>query len=433
VSWQASLANSAVTAAEDVRSAVRAARTAENAKAAASAAAMAAQHSCESGSFVSIDEARAAQTRASIAQSHAFHAAVVEHEAKAVKRRATLALANDVKCWNVHRKREMLKACIAHARSQHEATRRAVDAWSCLRDGYIGSTVIPSAQPRKFPQTAHQANPGGVMQGTRGASFGYRAETGISKSVSSAKSNSSTLPSASSDTDFLGADFTDLIDAKIPGVPIENLDSAEGNGVDSKANVDAPGGSTNVDACSSFSCIDPFEASIGASRQSDPDEVTATIYQDLGSNNNGGDERPVIVAVDHNILACSTNQATAPLEQNSSSDELEKEKADSLSEALPFSEAALPLVTASPVEEATVVPAEDPSSGDPPFSSTEWRKSGGSDEEIMSASMQSLVDGLMAWGGQFDADDVLALPTGMAASIAFEGASDTMNAENTFQ
>ena len=121
VSWQASLANSAVSAAEDVRSAVRAAKTAENAKAAASAAAYAAQSACDAGGFPSIDEARAAQTRASIAQSHAFHAAVVDHEAKAVKRRATLALAHDVKCWNVHRKREMLKACLAHARSQHEA------------------------------------------------------------------------------------------------------------------------------------------------------------------------------------------------------------------------------------------------------------------------------------------------------------------------
>jgi hypothetical protein len=34
--------------------------------------------------------------------------------------------------------------------------------------------------------------------------------------------------------------------------------------------------------------------------------------------------------------------------------------------------------------------------------------------------MQSLVDGLMNWGGQYDDEEDLALPTGMAASIALE-------------
>ena len=159
LSWQTSLATSAVSAAEDVRKAVRVSRTAANAKAAASAASFAAQNTCESGEFATMDEARAAQTRASIAQSHAIHAAVVDHEAKSVKRRAALALANDVKCWNIHRKREMLQSCIAYARSQHEATRRAVDAWSSLKDGFIGSTIIPAALERKTPPQAQTERP----------------------------------------------------------------------------------------------------------------------------------------------------------------------------------------------------------------------------------------------------------------------------------
>lgn len=91
-----------------------------------------------------MDEARAAQTRASIAQSHAIHAAVVEHEADSFRRRSTLALANDVKSWNSHRKREMLRSCLELARSQHEATRRAVDAWSALRDGFVKPSILPS-------------------------------------------------------------------------------------------------------------------------------------------------------------------------------------------------------------------------------------------------------------------------------------------------
>ena len=156
LSWQTALANSAVTAAEDVRAAIRVARTASNARAAASSAALTAQTACERSEFANIDEARAAQTRASIAQSHAIHSAVVEHEAKTVKRRATLALANDVETWNIYRKKEMLRTCIDFARSQHQASRRGVDAWSTLRDGFIGAPMNPSIVERKStpqPQT----------------------------------------------------------------------------------------------------------------------------------------------------------------------------------------------------------------------------------------------------------------------------------------
>jgi hypothetical protein len=143
------LASSAVAAAEDVRKAIRVARTAANARAAASSAALTAQSACERGDFSNLDDVRAAQTRASIAQSHAIHSAVIEHEAKIVKRRATLALANDVETWNIHRKKEMLRACVSFARSQHEAARRAVDAWSTLRDGFIGPPMNPSVIDRK--------------------------------------------------------------------------------------------------------------------------------------------------------------------------------------------------------------------------------------------------------------------------------------------
>lgn len=146
MSWQSSLATSAVSAAEDVRSTVRAARVAANAKAAADSAALAAQSVCDGTRFNSIDEARAAQTRASIAQSQAIHAAVVEHGANRAKRSGAMALAHDVKSWNMHRKRELLSSCLAMARSQHRAASKAVDAWSALSDGYLGSTVVPYAE-----------------------------------------------------------------------------------------------------------------------------------------------------------------------------------------------------------------------------------------------------------------------------------------------
>jgi hypothetical protein len=311
------LANSAVAAAEDVRKAVRVSRTASNAKAAASAAAFAAQNVCETGDFASIDEARAAQTRASIAQSHAIHAAVVDHEAKSVKKRAALALANDVKCWNIHRKRETLQSCVAYARSQHEATRRAVDAWSTLRDGFIGTAVIPSALDRKH-----------------------------------------TVPSVERYVE--------------PNVPRQQL-------------------------------------------VVDPDEVTVTIYEKSGTEGKC-DAQPTIVAVEHHILS---NAATEQVQEVKPVEDTEPES------ILPFATAA-PIPEEEEDEETEDVFANDVHNKDDGYMSQEWfpREEGSGKDEVMSASMQSLVDGLMSWGGVFDShEDHFALPAGMAASIVMEESS----------
>lgn len=51
----------------------------------------------------------------------------------------------------------MLQTSISYARSQHEATRRAVDAWTSLRDGFIGTTLIPSAHERRSTTNASPA------------------------------------------------------------------------------------------------------------------------------------------------------------------------------------------------------------------------------------------------------------------------------------
>lgn len=341
------MANSAVSAAEDVRSTVRAARTAANAKSTANTAARDAQKACEQGKFNSLDEARASETRASIAQSHAIHAAVVEHEAKTVKRRATLALAHDVKCWNVHRKREVLQTVLSYARSQHEATRRAVDAWSCLRDGFVGSAVVPSTQARR--------------------------------------SRAAPKPS-----------------------------------------------------------IDIFN-----------DEVQTTIY---GSSNGTGQQQ-TIVAVEHDLLNQSS-LSSKDLSIDSSKDSGTYSTGEVITSAEP--ETILPLVLASPIPEEPF-PEDDEEAGyrqgnsdfakssnsqsqtittsphtgvaasihsqsfasssaqSKPQVETEKTQTHFEGAEILTSSMQSLVDGLMNWGGQYDDEEDLTLPTGMAASIAIEG------------
>ena len=321
LSWQAALANSAVSAADDVRSAVRVSRTAANARAAASSAAFSAQSTCEKGDFANIDEARAAQTRASFAQSHAIHAAVVEHEAKTVKRRATLALAHDVKTWNVYRKRELLLSCIALARSQHEATRRSVDAWSGLRDGFIGTTVNPSIIERATTAT-HQA----------------------------------TCPKAS-----------------------------------------------------------PYRLKPTV----DPGEVRATIYENQSSSSESGTHSPPpIVPVEHNVLNAPSDAPYLRYSENVVVGGYRSAREESSADP----ELILPFADTCPIPEEVnddllSFGKHDEvrcSEHEPPMESSFA-------DEKMSASMLSLVDGLMNWGGGMDVEeDHLALPVGMATSIALE-------------
>ena len=282
---------------------------AANARAAASSAALTAQSARESGNFVNIDGARAAQTRASIAQSHAIHAAVVEHEAKTIKRRATLALANDVKVWNVHRKREMLLSSIGYARAQHEATRRAVDAWSSLRDGFVGSLMISPTADRRS------------------------------------------------------------------------------------------------------SCGDRHAVAL-----SEQSESMATIYE----------AEATIIATEHPLLA----GAHTPTVNAQAEDHAEKDALDFGSCLIGSEEPVLPFAAASPIFGENVDGSwtrqclSDIDSGKmDPFSNSilAGHDSSGVGDDAMSASMQSLVDGLMLWGGGLDAEeDHFALPQGMAASIVME-------------
>lgn len=144
--WQSSLASSAVDSVNEVRDAVRASHTATRAKSAAYVAAEKAKktyESCDQSS--SREKIQYTQSEASKAQSHAIHATVVEYEANIAKKRSAVSLAQDVKSWNVHRKEDILRSCIEFARSQQEASRKAVDAWESLREGLIESstTFVP--------------------------------------------------------------------------------------------------------------------------------------------------------------------------------------------------------------------------------------------------------------------------------------------------
>jgi len=255
----------------------------------------------------------------------------VEHEAKTVKRRATLALAHDVRTWNVNRKRELLQSCLSFARSQHEATRRSVDAWSSLRDGFIGTPVNPS-----------------------------------------------------------------IIERRVSAPPPP----------------------------SSFSLSTPLV--FRSSPNVEPGEASSTIYEtnSSGSGSSSSDNRPTIVPVEHNILATSANDRS----RTSSPENPEVVEANdpSKSPASDDPEFILPFAEANPIPEEE---EEDEDHED--LMSFGKREGAGSNvheptessfnDEKLSASMQSLVDGLMNWGGGLDVEEEhLALPVGMAASIVLE-------------
>lgn len=336
VSWQTALANSAVSAAEDVRSAVRATRTASGARTAAARAAVTAQAACDKGTFKSIDEARAAQTRASIAQSHAIHAAVVEHEAKTVKRKATMALAHDVKCWNAHRKREILQTALSFARSQHEATRRAVDAWSCLRDGYVGPTLMPSLQARRVPKA----------------------------------------PKASEAVEIPP---TDDVEATIFSRGSEMEDGPPIVAVDHELLKFPPMTTTEAEPSSDPNTMLPFAV---ASPIPEEEAGTEACRSDNSESASDSDEEEV--------------PPSSPLN-------FDKEfRLDRSIESMGQSKgSSSPLAAGSPILKSRM-------------------QSKGGDDEVLTSSMQSLVNGLMNWGGQYDSEEDYALPTGMAASIALE-------------
>ena len=133
---------------------MKASHTASRAKSAALTAAQKAKESYEScNSSTSEEVVQSAQAHASNTQSHAIHAAVVEYEAKIAKQRAAVALAHDIRCWNVHRKKSLLGACVGMAQLHKDSCRHAADAWENLRDGFIESSCW-SYQEREHDVTS---------------------------------------------------------------------------------------------------------------------------------------------------------------------------------------------------------------------------------------------------------------------------------------
>ena len=262
----------------------------------------------------------------------------MEHEAKTVKRRATLALAHDVKCWNAHRKREILQTALSYAKSQHEATRRAVDAWSCLRDGFVGSAIIPPAQTRR---------------------------------VAAPKPMVDLFASDDAEATIYATGEDDEVVQAIVAVDHELLKQ-------------------------------PSDASIPTTEEGYSMTVPETFL-------------PLVVASpipeeEDEETAQSRSSARQSFGMDSSHVSSVSASQHKLSESNLFS------------SQGCKSPVLSKSRKQPQMFGNSSHESPSDDEEneVLTSSMQSLVNGLMNWGGQYDDEDDLALPTGMAASIALE-------------
>ena len=155
--------------------------------------------------------------------------------------------------------------------------------------------------------------------------------------------------------------------------------------------------------------------------------MIATIFDSPSADSDG---QPAIVATEHALLSApSTDSSTkleeeeeesakwaeppmwdGPMPSQTGPDALRGKTAD-------FCEPSLihPFAAASPIPEVAEESWESPH----PVNQTMIESKA---EETLSSSMQSLVDGLMSWGGGLDVDaDHLVLPMGMAASITLEG------------
>ena len=415
LSWQSALASSAVSAAEDVRSAVRACRTAARAKLAAEAASDSAQKVCETGRFATPEDARAAQTKASIAKSHAVHSAVIEHEALVAKRRATMALAHDVKCWNVHRKRELLSLCRNLAREQREASHQSLLAWNRLREGFVGTSPTTILDVQGEPEANTRAAVPAVPE-----VLSFSLESSID-TFGLGSSIERTLPAAASDTNASHEELPVLgmgpsLEESIPSATPPPADSMSQLGFSYQSNhtaeVDYDESEGGDDNTNNIESLQTERNAMGAATTDTVNHRCNETLDDFASDDDANDD------------ASSSDSSSSG---SSSSDSSSDGSTASSASASQSSDDNYPF--ANPSTSANIYSShgfeseeEDDDESSPDEDQVGRAEIQTQANEVMSGSMQSIVDGLMEWGDQYDSADDISLPSGMAVSMMLEEA-----------
>jgi hypothetical protein len=238
----------------------------------------------------------------------------------------------------------VLQVALSYAKSQHEATRRAVDGWTCLRDGFVGSNIILSTQ-------------------TRRVSRHHQARKAAADLLSDEPEVRATIYSSSPDELLSEARSIVAVDHELLKLP------------------DSPHSAPSESGC--------VVEIMGTS----PDAGLPLVVAD-----------PVPEGNDHALNSCT-------------SDSFGLWKNASISQSFEFGACGSSHVPNLPKEGSIAHRYASAEIVHRDFSSSKSQDL--EDNEAMTSSMQSLVNGLMTWGGE-DVDVDFTLPVGMAASIAIE-------------
>jgi hypothetical protein len=410
LSWQSALASAAVSAAEDVRSAVRASRTAARAKIAAQAASDSAEKVCETGRFATPEDASAAQTKASIAKSHAIHSAVIEHEALVAKRRATMALAHDVKCWNVHRKRELLSLCQHLAREQREASHQALLAWDRLREGFVGASPTTILDVQGEPDAKVRA---AVTSVPEVLSFSLESSIdtfGLGSSVERP------LPAVASDANASHDELPVLgmgpsLEESIPSTALSPAHSMSQLGFSYESNHVAESERGDDETGS-------HQRQGLTTKEAAVDEPNLRCNETL--DNFASDDDPNDDA--SSASSSDSNSSGSISSSSSSSDSGSNHSSSSNAPSAQCSDGDCHFADPSTIDNIYNSRGFESDHEEPDEEQVGRAETKAQANEVMSGSMQSIVDGLMEWGQQYDSADDLSLPSGMAVSMMLEEA-----------
>ena len=464
-------------AAEEVRKTVKAFRIASRAKIAAETAAKNAHDTYHSENFSTPEEEEAAQTRVSSTQSDAIHAAVIEHEALSAKRKAAIALARDVRYWNIHRKREILSTSIEAAKAQQRAAIETTKAWTQLRDGLLDLSAIPllvrnksheepidskPVQRKGFEKNCTDDNAPLIISSepySQGDAFEETTDDRIVVEQENIASVHSEVPDKTSDVDALythqhvrlpdstlleelsSHSYLDTSQSLFNEIENQILqgDNDRNNAFETKT-INEGGSTSGVSVSKKENdWSEDFDALL-----SDPDDDEIVEKGNL-SNKKVSDDDDNELNSDQASQSSSFHDAVEGGAGLSLEDGISAEPTQELSKKEYFdaSEHSSLLVEKSNLEKSSLesterdnLPDESPTSeigrdnDQDGIESSQDKDTGNDamletnhteqDKESMTDSMQSLVDGLMTWGGQWDSDDDVSLPFGMAASLAIE-------------
>ena len=369
-------------------------------------------------------------TQASDLRSQAIYAAVVEHEALTAKRRAAVALARDVKCWNVHRKKELIKTCLKTVKTYQKIAFDARSTWENLQESLLKSQPISTIVQSKNVKKTNN----------------HKFETPIQKQFTA---NQQIVKDAFASDALETIANTNIMPNTIEsaGLQVEVGESLTyDNEEDMRQTQSQDENEAFVDFTYDSQIAESADLSVCVSTPLEPLEAGTTLRPDVAAigqydniENVEQNQSKVEVGNRMNFTYSSnhfdidnsfhdTFQEKIPSEGDFRTNELINEglkhpKSNLITESKKDS-IKVPKIFSEDPDDASntgdiISPSDFESNSNKYVSSNaEEAVDDTENENVMTDSMQSLVDGLMNWGGQWEEDeDITPLPDGMAASL----------------